>query len=177
MTLHNNSPKILSSPPISPKMTSLDTSADDSPIAPVLPIASTRLRSLILKKHLSTFYTKLTKEKKTDPHLTRLIFLNMFQIFQITKINFEQYLKLHKHSDTFTTRCDVTTQTDHTTIRPRPFPRNNSNRPRTELVKNALDSYRPSYENDATDDELQKDPPEAFLDNNSSYKSYTYVSF
>ena len=101
----------------------------------------------------------------------------MFQIFQITKINFKHHLKFHKHSDTFTTQYDVTTQSDHTTIRPRSFPRNNSNRPRTELVKNALDSYWPSYENDDTDDELQKDPPEAFLDNNSSYKSYDYVSF
>ena len=139
-------------------MTSLDTSADDSPIAPVLPIASTRLRSLILKKRLSTFYTQLPNEKKTDPHLTRLIFLNMFQIFQITKIIFEQYLKLHKHSDTFTTQCDVTTQTEHTTIRPRPLPRSKSNRPRTELEKKALDSYWPSDVNDNTDDELQNDP-------------------
>ena len=86
----------------------------------------------------------------------------MFQIFQITKINFEQYLKLHKNSDPFTTQCDVTTPTDHTTIRPRPFPRNISIRPRTELEKKALDSYWPSDENDTTDDKLQKDPPEAF---------------
>ena len=162
MTLRNNSSNIPSSPPISSTMTSLDTTADNSPIAPVLPIVSTRLRALILKKHLSTFYTQLTKEKKSDPHLTILILLNMFQKFQITKINFEQYLKLHKHSDTFTTQCDVTTQTDHTTIRLRPFPTNISNRPRTELEKKALDSYWPSDENDTTDDELQKDPPEAF---------------
>ena len=100
----------------------------------------------------------MTKEKKSDPHLTRLVLLNMFQIFQTTKINFEQYLKLHKHSDTFITQCDATTQTDHTTIRPRPFSRNKSNRPRTELEQKALDSYWPSDENNTTDDELQKDP-------------------
>ena len=85
-------------------MTSLDTAAEDSPIAAVLPVVSTRLRALILKKHLSTFYTQLTKEKKSDPHLTRIILLNMFQTFQITKITFEQYLKIHKHSDTYTTQ-------------------------------------------------------------------------
>ena len=131
MTLHDNSSNIPSSPTISSTMTSLDTSADESPIAHVLPIVSTRLRALILEKHLSTFYTQLTKEKKSDPHLTRLILLNKFQVFQITKINFEQYLKLHKHSDTFTNQCDATTQTDHTTIRPRPYSRNKSNGPRT----------------------------------------------
>ena len=101
----------------------------------------------------------------------------MNQIFQITKLNFEQYLKIHKHQDTFTTQCDVSTQTEHTTIRPKPFSRNTSNRQRTELEKENLNSYWPSDENDETDDEFQKDPPEAFLDNNSVYKSYTYVSF
>ena len=158
-------------------MTSLDTAAEDSPIAPVLPVVSTRLRALILKKPLLTFYTQLTKEKKSDPRLTRLILLNMFQKFLITKINFEQYLKLQKHFDTFTTQCDATTQTDQTTIRPKLFARNKSNRPRTGLEKKALDSYWPSDENNTTYDELQKDPPEALLDNNSSYRSYTDVSF
>ena len=65
------------------------------------PIASTRLRSLILKKQMSTIYTQLTQEKISDPNLTRMIPLNMFQIFQINKTNFAQYLKLHKHPDTF----------------------------------------------------------------------------
>ena len=55
------------------------------------PIASTRLRSLILKKHISTLYTQRTQENK-DPILTRMILFNMFQIFQINKMNFEQYL-------------------------------------------------------------------------------------
>ena len=54
-------------------MTTLDIAVEDSPIAPLLSIPSTRLRPLILKKHLSTFYTQLTKEKKADPHLTRMI--------------------------------------------------------------------------------------------------------
>ena len=61
------------------------------------PIASTRLRSLFLKKHMSTLYTTITQEKKADPHMTRMILLNMFQIFQINKMNFEQNLKLQKH--------------------------------------------------------------------------------
>ena len=126
MILHNNSSNIPSTPTISSTMTSLHTAAKDSPIAPVLPVVSTRLRALILKKHLSKFYTQLTKEKKSDPHLSRLILLNMFQRFQITRINFEQYLKLHKQSDTFTTQCDATTQTDHTTIRPKLSPEINT---------------------------------------------------
>ena len=75
-------------------MTSQDTSVID------FPIASTRLRSLILKKHMSTLYTHIRQEKKADPNLTRMIRLNMFQIFQINEINFEQYLKLYKHPDT-----------------------------------------------------------------------------
>ena len=158
-------------------MTSLDSTVEESPIAPLLPIPSTRLRSLILKKHLTTLYTQFTKENKADPHLTRLILLNMFQIFQVTKINFEQYLKLHKHSDTYNIQCDATTQTEYTTIRPKPFSRILSNRSRTELEKQNLTSYWPSDECDTTDDELQKDPPEASIDNNSVYKSYTYVSF
>ena len=67
-------------------------------------------------------------------------------------------------------------QTEYTTIRPKPFSRTLSNRSRTELEKQNLTSYWPSDECDTTDDELQKDPPEASVDNNSVYKSYTYVS-
>ena len=97
-------------------MTSQDTSVVQ------FPIASTRLRSLILKKHISTLYTQLTQEKKADPFLTRMILFNVFQIFQKkNKINFEQYLKLHNHPDTFTQKSDATTQTDYTTIRAKPF--------------------------------------------------------
>ena len=132
-------------------MTPQDTSVVE------FPIASTRLRSLILKKHMSTFYTQIKQEKKADPNLTRMILLNMFQIFQINKINFEQYLKLHKHPDTFTHICDATTQTDYTTIRPKPFFKNLSNRLRTPLEKKNVTQYWPSDDNDSTDDELQKD--------------------
>ena len=107
---------------------------------------------------MSTFYTQITQEKKADPHLTRMILLNMFQIFQINKINVEQYLKLHKHPDTFIQNCDATTQTDYTTIRPKPFLRNLSNRMRTPLEKKYLEQYWTSDDNDSTDDELQKDP-------------------
>ena len=39
-------------------MTSLNTSVE-------FPIASTRLRSLILKKHISTLCTQITQEKKS----------------------------------------------------------------------------------------------------------------
>ena len=76
----------------------------------------------------------MTNEKKADPKLTRMILLNVFQIFQINKITFLQYLHLHNHpdsSDTSTFKCDTMTQTDHTTIRPKPFPRNLFNRSRT----------------------------------------------
>ena len=66
---------------------------------------------------MSTLYTQLTQEKKADTHLTRMIFLNMFHMFQIKKINFAQYLKLHKHLDTFIQKCDTITHTDYTTIR------------------------------------------------------------
>ena len=110
-------------------MTSQDTSVVE------LPIASTRLRSLILKKHISTLYTQLTQEKKADPILTRMILFNIFQIFQTNKINFEQYFKLHNHPDTFTQKSDATFQTDYTTIRQKPFPRNLSNRMRIPLEK------------------------------------------
>ena len=99
-------------------MTSRDTSVVE------FQIPSTRLRSLILKKHMSTLYSPITQEKKVDPNITRMILLNMFQIFQINKLNFEQYLKLHKHPDTFSHNCDATTQTDYTTIRPKPFFKN-----------------------------------------------------
>ena len=58
------------------------------------PIGSTRLQTLILKKHLSTLYTQVTQEEKAGTILTRLILLNMFQIFQINKLNFMQYLHL-----------------------------------------------------------------------------------
>ena len=90
------------------------TSSHDTSIVD-FPIASTRLRSLILKKHMSTLYTQITQE--ADPHLTRMILLNMFQIFQISKTNFAQYLKLHKHHpDTSIQKCDAMTQTDYTTF-------------------------------------------------------------
>ena len=82
----------------------------------------------------------------------------MFQNFQVTKINFDQYLKLHKHPDTYIIQCDATTQTGYTTIRTKPFLRILSNSVRTELEKPNLTSYWPSDECDTTDDELQKDP-------------------
>ena len=100
---------------ISTTMTSRNTSVVE------FPIASTRLRSLILKKHISTLYTQLTQEKKAYLILTRMILFNMFQIFQINKINFEQYLKMHNHPNNFIQKCDATSQTDYTTIRPKPF--------------------------------------------------------
>ena len=158
LALRDNYSMIQSIPSNSSKMTSLDTTVEESPIAPLLSVPSTRLRSLILKKHLTTFNTQLTKEKRADPHLTRLILLNVFQIFQVTKINFGQYLKLHKHPDTYITQCDATTQTEYSTIRPKPFSRTLSNRSCTELEKQNLTSYWPSDECDTTDDELQKTP-------------------
>ena len=152
-------------------MTSQDTSAVE------FTVASTSLRYLILNKHISTTYTQLTQDKKADPILTRMILFNMFQIFQINKINFEQYLKLHKRPDTFIQKCDATTQTDYSTIRPKPFLKNLSNRIRTPLENKNLVQNWPSDDNDSTDVELQKDPPETLVNQNSQYKTYTYVAF
>ena len=139
-------------------MTTLHSGDTDCPIAPLLSIPSARLRSLILKKHLTTSNAQIKKDKKADPHLTRMILLNMFQIFQSTLINFDQYLQIHKHPDT--------TQTEHTTIKPKHLVRSLSNRMRSEMEKQNLNSYWPSDNNDDTDEELQKDPPEALLDDN-----------
>ena len=119
----------------------------------------------------------MTHEKNADPQLTKAILFNIFRIFQIYKINFLQYLLLHIHPDTFIHKCDATTQTDYTTIRPRSFSRNLSNRTRTLIEKEKLVSYWPSDDNDSIDDELQKDPPEAILDQNSPYETYTYIAF
>ena len=115
------------------------TSQDKSVVE--FPIPSTRLRSLILKKRMSTLYTQTTQEKSVDTNLTRMILLNMFQILQTNKINFEQNPKLHKHPDTFYQNCDATTQTDYTTIRPKPFLKNLSNRSRTPLEKKNIEQY------------------------------------
>ena len=158
-------------------MTTLHSGDTDCPIAPLLSISSARLRSLILKKHLTTLNAQLKTDKKADPHLTRMILLNMFQIFQITRINFDQYLQIHKHPDTYSTQRDATTQTEHTTIKPKPLSRNLSNRMRSAMEKQTLNSYWPSDDNDETDEELQKDPPETLIDDNSPCKTYTYVSF
>ena len=158
-------------------MTTIHSGDIDCPIAPFLSISSARLRSLILKKHLTTLNAQLRTEKKADPHLTRMILLNMFQIFQITRINFDQYLHIHKHPDTYSTQKDATTQTEHTTIKPKRLLRTLSNRMRSEMEKQRLNSYWPSDDNDDTDEDLQKDPPEALLDDNYPHKTYTYVSF
>ena len=88
-------------------MTTLHSGDIDCPIAPFLSIPSARLRSLILEKHLTTLNAQLKTNQKADPHLTRLIMLNMFQIFQITRINFDQYLQIHKHPDTYLTQRDA----------------------------------------------------------------------
>ena len=119
----------------------------------------------------------MTQEKKADSQLTKMILFNIFQIFQINKIIFQQYLILHNHPDTFIHKCDAATQTDYTTIRPKSFSRNLSNKTRTLLEKEKLISCWPSDDNDSTDEELQKDPPEAILDQNSLYKTYTYIAF
>ena len=158
-------------------MTTLYSGDTDCPIAPFLSISSARLRSLILKKHLTTLNAQLKTDKKVDPRLTRMILLNMFQIFQITRVNFDQYLNIHKHPDTYSTQRDATTQTEHTTIKPKRFVRNLTNRIRSEMEKQRLDSYWPSDDNADTDQELQQDPPEALLDDNNPFKTYTYVSF
>ena len=158
-------------------MTTIHSGDIDCPIAPFLSISSARLRSLILKKHLTTLNAQLRTEKKADPHLTRMILLNMFQILQITRINFDQYLHIHKHSDTYSTQKDATTQTEQTTIKPKRLLRSLSNRMRSEMEKQRLNSYWPSDDNDHTDEDLQKDPPEALLDDNYPHKTYTYVSF
>ena len=60
-------------------------------------------------------------QEKADPQLTKMILFNIFQIFQINKTNFQQYLLLHNHPDTSIHKCDATTQTDYTTIRPNSF--------------------------------------------------------
>ena len=119
----------------------------------------------------------MTQAKKADPQLTKMILFNIFQIFQINKINFQQYLTLHNHPNNFIHKCDATTQTDYTTIRPKTFSRNLSKITRTLLEKEELVSYWPSDDSDSTDDELQKDPPEAILDQNSPYKTLTYIAF
>ena len=48
---------------------------------------------------------------------------------------------------------------------------------RTPLEKKDLVHYWPSDDKDSTDDELQKDPPEVLMTENSPNKIYTYVSF
>ena len=157
-------------------MTTLHSGDTDCPIAPLLSVSSARLRSLILKKHLNTINAQLKTDKKSDPHLTRMVLLNMFQTFQITRINFDQNLQINKHPDISSTQQDATTQTEHATIKPKYLSRILSNRMRSEMEKQNLNSYWPSDNNDDTDEECQKDPPEA-LDDNSPYKTYTYVSF
>ena len=72
-------------------------------------------------KNISTLYSQITQEKKADPQLTKMILFNVFQIFQINKINFQQYHILLNHPDTFVHKCDANTQTDYTTIRAKPF--------------------------------------------------------
>ena len=151
-------------------MTTIHSGDTDCPIAPFLSISSARLRSLILKKHLTTLNAQLRTDRKADPHLTRMILLNMFRIFQITKINFDQYLNIHKHPDTYSAQRDATTQTEHTTKKPRRSLQNLTNRIRSEMEKQRLDSYWPSDNNADTDEELQKDHPEALLDDNNPFK-------
>ena len=123
------------------------TSQDNSVVE--FPIPSNRLRSLILKQHMSTLYSQITQQKSVDPNLTRMILLIMFQIIQINKINFEQYLKLHKHPDTFSQNCDATTQTLYN-YQTKAFPKKSSNRSRTPLEKKKLDQHWSSDDNDST---------------------------
>ena len=121
-------------------MTTIHSGDTDCPIAPLVSIPSARLQSLILKKHLTTLNSQLKTDNKAGPHLTRLILLNMFQIFQITRKNFDQYLHIHKHPDTYSTHQDATNQTKHTTIKPKHLVRSLSNRMRSEMEKQRLNS-------------------------------------
>ena len=115
----------------------------------------------------------MTQENKADPQLMKMILFIIFQIFQINKINFQQNLILHNHPDTFIQKY-ATTQTEYTTICPKAFSKNLSNRTRTSLEKAKLVSYWPSDGNHSTDDELQQ---EVTLDENSPHKTYTYITF
>ena len=132
---------------------------------------------MILKKPLTTLNAQLKTDEKADPHLIRMILLNISQIFQITRINFDKYLHIHKHPDTYSNQRDANTHTERTTIKPKRLVRSLSNRMRSEMEKQRLNSYWPSDNNDDTDEELQKIPPEALLDDTYPYKTYTYVSF
>ena len=123
-------------------MTSNDTAIE-------FPIASTRLRSLILRKHMSTLYTQLSQAKKADPNLTRMFLLNMFHILQINKL-----------ISCNTLNCINIQIPSHKLLQTR-----------TPLEKEKLVSYWTSDDNDFTDDELQKDPPEARRDQKSPYKT------
>ena len=57
------------------------------------------------------------------------------------------------------------------------FSKNLSKRMRTPIEKKNLVTYWPSDDNDSTDDELQNDSTEAFLNQNSHYKTYSYIAF
>ena len=85
----------------------------------------------------------MTQENRADPQVTKMILFNIFQLFQMNKINFQQNLILHNHQDTFIQKCDATTQTEYTTIRSKAFSKNVSNRTRTSLEKAELVSYWP----------------------------------
>ena len=118
-----------------------------------LPIDSTRLRSLIVKKtFIHVIYTDDTRGKGRSTTNENDSLQHIPNIPR-NKINFQQYLILHNHPDIFIHKCDATTQTDYTTIRPKSFSKNLSNRTRTLLEKEKLVSYWPSDDNDYTDDE------------------------
>ena len=138
----SSSSSIILQPIVDPMSLHNDLSAENihlnssmtSPIAN-FPIVSTRLRTLIVKKQLSTRYTQVTQDEKADPKQDTNDPLENVPNIPNQQINFMQYLHLHSHPDAFVHKCDVMTQTDHTTIKPKPFPRNQSNRLRTSSGK------------------------------------------
>ena len=143
-----------------------------------LPIASTRLRSLILQKtFIHVIYTNDPRKQGRSTTNEDDFLQYIPNLPKKNKIKFQQNLVLHNHPDTFIHKCDATYQTEYTTIRPKTFSKNLSNRTRTSLEKAKLVSYWPSDDNDSTDDELQQDPPEATLDEIFPHKTYTYITF
>ena len=77
----------------------------------------------------------MTQKNKAHLQLSKMILFNIFQVFHLNKTNFQQYLILHNHPDTFIHKYDASTQTDYTTFRPKAFSKNLSNRTRTPLEK------------------------------------------
>ena len=122
-----------------------------------------RIRLITLKGDITAFYAHLADKRPSEYNIKTIVFLHMFQFFQVSRINVFQFVNLNTHSSFESTRfVDEAKMLLHKRNTLHYHTKNHTahafNRTRSPKEKQNLVSYWPSDANKSTEDELQDAP-------------------